>query len=68
MHNFDHPQIFENDPNKVTLRRSYKTFNNELFIKDLLKTDWESLLRTNLYDVNFSFEQFLLELKENPNY
>ena len=52
----------ENYPNKVTLRRSYKNFNNELFKNDLLKTDWESLLKTNLNDVNFSFEQFLLEL------
>ena len=42
----------ENDPN----------FNNELFKNDLLKTDWESLLKTSLNDVNFSFEQFLLEL------
>ena len=29
---------------------------------DLLKTDWESLLKTSLNDVNFSFEQFLLKL------
>ena len=59
------PKILENDPNKVTHRRSYKNFNNELFKNDLLKTDWESLLKTNLNDVNFSFEQFLLELN-NP--
>ena len=45
----------------MTLRRSYKNFNNELFQSDLLKTNWESLLKTNLNDVNFSFEQFLLE-------
>ena len=56
------PKILGNDPNKVTLRRSYKNFNNELFKNDLLKTNWESLLKTNLNDVNFSFEQFLLEL------
>ena len=56
------PKILENNPNKVTLRRSYKNFNNELFKNDLLKTDWESLLKTNLNDVNFSFEQFLLKL------
>ena len=42
-------KILENDPNKVTLRRSYENFNNDL-------------LKTNLDDVNFSFEQFLLEL------
>ena len=47
----------------MTLRRFFKNFNNELFKKDLLKTDWESLLKTNLNDDNFSFEQFLLELK-----
>ena len=47
-------KILENDPNKVTLRRSYENFNNDLFKNDLLKT--------NLHDVNFSFEQFLLEL------
>ena len=29
---------------------------------DQLKTDWESLLKTSLNDVNFSFEQFLLKL------
>ena len=46
------PKILGNDPNKVTLRRSYKNFNNELFKNDLLKTDLESLLRTNLNDVN----------------
>ena len=46
----------------MTLRRSYKNLNNELFKNDLLKTDWESLLKTNLNDVNFSFEQFLLKL------
>ena len=51
-----------NGPNKVTFRRSYKNFNNELFKNDLLKTNWESLLKTNLNDVNFSFEQILLEL------
>ena len=56
------PRILKNDPNKVTLRRSFKNFNNELFKNDLLKTDWESLLKTNLNDVRFSFEQFLLEL------
>ena len=56
------PEILGNDLNKVTLRRSYKNFNNELFKNDLLKTNWESLLKTNLNDVNFSFEQFLLEL------
>ena len=56
------PKILENNPNKVTLRRSYKNFNNELFKNDLLKTDWESLLKTSLNDVNFSFEQFLLKL------
>ena len=55
-------KILKNDPNKVTLRRSYKNFNNELFKNNLLKTYWESLLKTNLNDVNFSFEQFLLEL------
>ena len=55
------PKILENNPNKVTLR-SYKNFNNELFKNDLLKTDWESLLKTNLNNVNFSFEQFLLKL------
>ena len=52
----------ENYSNKVTLRRSYRNFNNELFKNDLLKTDLESLLKTNLNDVYFSFEQFLLEL------
>ena len=46
----------------MTLRRTYKNFNNELFKKDLLKTDWKSLLKTNLNDVNFSFKQFLLKL------
>ena len=56
------PKILGNNPNKVTLRRSYKNLNNELFKSDLLKTNWESLLKTNLNDVNFSFEQFLLEL------
>ena len=56
------PKILENNPNKVTLRRSYKNFNNELFKNDLLKTDRESLLKTSLNDVNFSFEQFLLKL------
>ena len=56
------PKILENNPNKVTLRRSYENFNNELFKNDLLKTDWESLLKTSLNDVNFSFEQFLLKL------
>ena len=57
------PKILGNDlTNKVTLRRSYKNFNNELFKNDLLKTDWEYLLKSNLNDVNFSFEQFLLEL------
>ena len=45
-------KILENNPN----------FNNELFKNNLLKTDWESLLKTNLNAVNFSFEQFLLEL------
>ena len=55
-------KILENDPNKVTLRRSYKNFNKELFKNNLLKTDWDSLLKNNLNDVNFSFEQFLLEL------
>ena len=55
-------KILGKDPNKVTLRRSYKNFNNELFKNDLLKTNWESLLKTNLNDVNYSFEQFLLEL------
>ena len=55
-------KILENNPNKVTLRRSYKIFNNELFKNDLLKTDWESLLKTNLKDVDFSFEQFLLKV------
>ena len=54
--------ILENDPNKVTLRRSYKNFNNKLFRNHLLKTDWESMLKTNLNDVNFSFEQFRLGL------
>ena len=52
----------ENYPNKVRLRRSYKKFNNKLFKDDLLKTEWESLLKANLNDVNFSVEQFLLEL------
>ena len=33
------PKMLGNDPNKVTLRRSYKNFHNELFKKDLLKTD-----------------------------
>ena len=56
------PKILGNDPHKVTLRRSYKNFSNELFKNNLLKTDWESLLKTNLNDINFSFEQFLLEL------
>ena len=56
------PKILENNPNTVTLRRSYKNFNNELFKNDLLKTEWDSLLKTNLNDVNFSFEQFLLKL------
>ena len=56
------PKILGNDRSKVTLRRSYKNFNNELFKIDLLKTNWESLLKTNLNDVNFTFEQFLLEL------
>ena len=56
------PKILENNPNKATLRRTYKNFNNELFKKDLLKTDWKSLLKTNLNDVNFSFKQFLLKL------
>ena len=55
-------KILENDPNKVTLRRSYNNFHNELFKNDLLKTDWEPLLKTNLNNVSFSFEQFLLEL------
>ena len=55
-------KILENNPNKVTLRRSYKNFNNELFKNDLLKTDWESLLKTNLNGVDFSFEQFLLKV------
>ena len=49
-------KILENDPNKVTLRRFYENFNNELLKNDLLKTDWESLLKTNLNDANFSFE------------
>ena len=56
------PKILENYPNKVTLRRSYKNFNNKLFKNNLIKTDWEYLLKTNLNDVNFSFQQFLLEL------
>ena len=56
------PKILENNPNKVTLRRSYKNFNNELFKNHLLKTDRESLLKTNLNDVDLSFEQFLLKL------
>ena len=56
------PKILENYRNKVTLRRSYKNLNNELFKNDLLKTDWESLLVTNLNNVNYSFEQFLLQL------
>ena len=50
------PKILENDPNTVTLRGFHKNFNNKLFKNDLLKTDWESLLKTNLNDVNFSFE------------
>ena len=33
------PKILENDPNKVTLRRFYKNFNNGLFKNDLFKTD-----------------------------
>ena len=56
-------KILENIPNKVTLRKSYKNVNNELFKNDLLKTDWESLQKTSLDDVNFYFEQFLLKLK-----
>ena len=32
------PKILGNDPNKVTLRRSYKNFSNELFKNNLLKT------------------------------
>ena len=52
------PNILGNDPNKVTLRRSSKNFNNKLVKNDLLKTDWEPLLND---DVNFCFEQFLLE-------
>ena len=56
------PKILKNDPNKVTIRRSYKNFNNELFKFDILKTDLKSLLKANLNDVNFFFEQFLLEL------
>ena len=48
-------KILENNPNKVKLRRSYKNFNNELCRNDLL---W----KTNLNDVKFSFQQFLLKL------
>ena len=46
----------------MTLRTSYEKFNNDSFKNDLLKTDWVSMLKTYLNDVNFSFEQFLLEL------
>ena len=42
------PRILETDLNKVTRRRSFKNFNNGLFKNHFLKTDWESLLRTNL--------------------
>ena len=56
------PKVLENYPNKVTFRKSYKNFNNDLFKNELLKTDWESLLNTKPNDVNFSLEHFLLEL------
>ena len=46
----------------MTLRTSYEKFNNDSFKNDLSKTDWVSMLKTYLNDVNFSFEQFLLEL------
>ena len=59
------PKILGNDPNKVTLRRSFKNFNNELFKNDLLKTNWESLLKTNLNDVNFSLIYTLLSNIQN---
>ena len=60
------PKILKNDRNKVAIRRSYKNFNNELFKIDILKTNLESLLKANLNDVNFSFEQILLDLN-NPD-
>ena len=46
----------------MTLRTSYEKFNNDSFKNDLSKADWVSMLKTYLNDVNFSFEQFLLEL------
>ena len=56
------PKILENGPCKKTYKRCFKRFNNELFQNDLMNTDWEATLNTNLNDVDFSFGQFFLRI------
>ena len=58
------PNVLENKPNKLIHKRCFKKFNEELFANDLQKSKWKAILKTDLNDVNFSFNQLILKINE----
>ena len=58
------PNVLENKPNKLIHKRCFKKFNEELFANDLQKSKWKAILKTDLNDANFLFNQLILKINE----
>ena len=55
------PNVLENKQNKMIHKRCFENFNESLFANDLKKTKWQSIFKSDLSDINFSFNQLILK-------
>ena len=58
------PNVLESTLDKLIHKRCFKEFNEGLFANDLQKTKRQTILKTDLNDVNFAFSQIILKINE----
>ena len=58
------PKVLENEPNIMINKRCFKKVNEGLFANYFQNTGLQTIHKTYLNDINFSFSQFILKINE----